>query len=134
MSDTLDVSLGKVNLSKYVSELQDELSKISKEAGSGKTDTEKEAGKKRLEDLLRKQSASLATETGVTGDYRLVFILMSSILTTAWSCFMIKRTMIDTTRSFEERLRLEELLSSLPIVLSGVVSKSSEYADMYGKK
>ena len=134
MSDTLDVSLGKVNLSKYVNELQDELSKILKEVGPGKTEAEKEVGKRRLEDLLRKQAASLATETGVTGDYRLVFMLMSSVLMTAWSCFTIKRTMIDTTRSFEERLRLEELLSSLPVVLSGVVTRSSEYADMYGKK
>lgn len=134
MSDTLDVSLGKVNLSKYVNELQDELSRILKEVGPGKTEAEKEAGKKRIEDLLRKQAASLATETGVTGDYRLVFMLMSSVLMTAWSCFTIKRTMIDTTRPFEERLRLEELLSSLPVVLSGVVSRSSEYADMYGKK
>lgn len=134
MSDSLDVSLGKVNLSKYVNELQDELSRILKEVGPGKTEGEKEVGKRRLEDLLRKQAASLATETGVAGDYRLVFMLMSSVLMTAWSCFTIKRTMIDTTRSFEERLRLEELLSSLPVVLSGVVSKSSEYADMYGKK
>jgi len=134
MSDTLDVSLGKVNLSKYVNELQDELSKILKEVGPGKTEPEKEAGKKRIEDLLRKQAASLATETGVTGDYRLVFMVMSSVLMTAWSCFTIRRTMIDATRPFEERLKLEELLSSLPVILSGVVSRSSEYADMYGKK
>lgn len=134
MSDSFDVSLGKVNLSRYVNELQDELSKIIKEVGPGKTEAEKETGKERLEELLRKQAASLATETGVTGDYRLVFMLMSSVLMTAWSCFTIKRTMNDTTRTFEERLRLEELLSSLPVVLSGVVSRSSEYADMYGKK
>jgi hypothetical protein len=134
LSDTFDVSLGKVDLSKYVDELQDELSRILKEVGPGKTDAEKEDVKKCLDDLLRKQAASLAAETGVTGDYRLVFMLMSSILMTAWSCFTIKRTMIDTTRSFEERLRLEELLSSLPVVLSEVVSRSAEHADMYKKK
>jgi len=134
LSDTFDASLGKVNLSKYVNELQDELSKILKEVGPGKTEADKEVGRKRLEDLLRKQAASLAAETGVTGDYRLVFMLMSSVLMTAWSCFTIKRTMIDTTRPFEERLRLEELLSSLPVVLSEIVARSSEHADMYGKK
>ncbi|MGD0319677.1 MAG: hypothetical protein ABSB56_08275 [Nitrososphaerales archaeon] len=134
MSDTFDASLGKVDLSKYVDELQDELSRIIKEVGPGKTETEREAGKGRLDNLLRKQAASLAAETGVTGDYRLVFMLMSSILMTAWSCFTIKRTMIDSTRSFEERLRLEELLSSLPVVLSEIVSKSAEHADMYKKK
>ena len=134
MSDTFDVSLGKVNLSKYVNELQDELTKIIKEVGPGKTEGEKEVGKRRLEELLTKQAASLATETGVAGDYRLVFMLMSSVLMTAWSCFTIKRTMNDTTRPFEERLRLEELLSSLPVVLAGVVTRSAEYGDMYGKK
>jgi hypothetical protein len=134
LSDAFDVSLGKVSLSKYVDELQDELSKIFKEVGPGKTEAETEAGKKRIEDLLRKQAASLAKETGVVGNYALVFMLMSSILMTAWTSFTIKRTMIDTTRPFEERLRLEELLSGLPVALSGVITRSAEHADMYGKK
>lgn len=134
LSDTLDVSLEKVNLSKYVDELQDELSKISKEVGPGKTEAETEAGKKRIEDLLRKQATSLANETGTAGSYLFVFMLMSSILMTAWTSFMIKRTMLDTTKPFEERLRLEELLSSLPVILPEVVTRSAEHADMYGKK
>lgn len=134
MSDAFDVSLGKVNLSKYVDELQDEFTKILKEEGPGKTEAEAEAGKRRIGDLLRKQAVSLAKETGVMGNYALVFMLMSSILMTAWTSFTIKRTMLDTTRPFEERLRLEELLSSLPVALSGVVSRSAEHADMYGRK
>ncbi|MGD1054678.1 MAG: hypothetical protein ABR867_01160 [Nitrososphaerales archaeon] len=134
MSDAFDVSLGKVSLLKYVDELQDELSVILKEVGPGKTEAEMEEGKKRIEDLLRKQAASLAKETGVTGNYAFTFMLMSSILMTAWTSFTIKRTMIDTTRPFEERLRLEELLSSLPLALSAVISKSAEHADMYSKK
>jgi hypothetical protein len=134
LSDAFDVSLGKVNLAEYVDELQDLLSKILKEGGPVKTEAEMEAGKRRIEDLLTKQAASLAKETGVVGNYALVFMLMSSILTTAWTSFTIKRTMIDTTRSFEERLRLEELLSSLPVALSGVISRSAEHADMYRKK
>jgi hypothetical protein len=134
LSDAFDVSLGKVSLLKYVNELQDELSAILKEVGPGKTEAEMEEGKKRIEDLLRKQAASLAKETGVTGNYAFTFMLMSSILMTAWTSFTIKRTMIDTTRPFEERLRLEELLSSLPLALSAVISKSAEHADMYSKK
>jgi hypothetical protein len=62
-----------------------------------------------------------------------VFMLMSSILTTAWTSFAIKRGIIDMGRPFEERLKLEELLGSLGLVLSDVVSRSSEYADMYKK-
>jgi len=134
LSDVFDVSLGKVNLEKYVDELQDELTKILKDVGTGKTEAEAEAGKKRIEDILRKQTASLAKETGVGGNYVFVFMLMSSILLTAWTSFTIKRGMIDMARPFEERLRLEELLSNLPVVLSGVISRSAEHADMYGKK
>lgn len=134
MSDVFDVSLGKVDLSKYVDELQDELSRIVKEVGPGKTEGEAEVGKRRIEDLLRKQSTKLAKETVVGGNYAFVFMLMTSILMTAWASFTIKRGMIDMTRPFEERLRLEELLSNLPTVLSAVISKSAEHADMYGKK
>lgn len=134
LSDAFDVSLGKVDLSKYVNELQDELTRIIKEVGPGKTEAEKEAGKRRIEDLLGKQAVSLTKETGVVGNYAFTFMLMSSILMTAWISFTIKRTMLDTTRPFEERLRLEELLSSLPVALSEVISRSAEHADMYGKK
>jgi hypothetical protein len=134
LSDAFDVSLGKVDLQKYVDELQDELTKILKEVGPGKTEAETEAGKKRLEDLLRKQAVSLAKETGFRGNYVFVFMLMSSILTTAFTSFTIRRIMNDMSKPFEERIRLEELLSSLPVVLSGVVSRSAEHADMYGRK
>lgn len=138
MSDAFDVSLGKVDLSKYVDELADELTRIVKEVGPGKTEAEVQAGKKRIEgrieDLLGRQAASLAKETGVVGNYALVFMLMSSILMTAWTSFTIKRTLLDTTRPFEERLRLEELLSNLPVALSQAISRSAEHADMYGKK
>ena len=133
MSDAFDVSLGKVDLSKYVDELADEL-RILKEMGPGKTEVEVEAGKKRIKDLLGRQAASLAKETGVVGNYAFTFMLMSSILMTAWTSFTIKRSLLDTTRPFEERLRLEELLSSLPVVLSDVITRSAERADMYGTK
>jgi len=134
LSDVFGVSLGKVNLSKYIDELQDELARIVKEVGPGKTEGEAEAGRRRIEDMIRKQAANLAKETGVGGNYVLTFILMSSILLTAWTAFTIKRGMIDMTKPFEERLRLEELLSNLPTVLSGVIASSAEHADMYGKK
>ena len=134
MSDAFDVSISKVNLSKYIDELHDELAKILKDVGPGKTEAEMEAGKKRIEDLVRKQTVSLAKETGTGGNYVFVFTLMTSVLMTAWAAFQIKKGLYDTSRSFEERLRLEELLSSLPVALAGVISKAAEHADMYGKK
>lgn len=134
MSDAFDVSISKVDLSKYLDELQDELSRIVKDVGPGKTEGEVEAGKKRIEDLLRRQTVRLAKETGVSGNYTFVFSLMTSILTTAMTAFTIKRGLNDPTRPFEERLRLEELLSSLPLALASVAARSAEYGDIYKKK
>lgn len=134
MSETLDKTISRVNLYKYVEQLEDELAKVVRNSGQPKTPEEAEAGKKAIQELLRKQADSLAAETGVRGNPIFVFMLMSSILAAAWTGFAIKRGMIDMSRPFEERLRLEELLSSLGPVLSDVVSKSAEYADMYGKK
>lgn len=134
MSETLDKTISRVNLYKYVEQIEDELAKVVRNSGQPKTPEEADAGKKAIQELLRKQADSLAAETGVRGNPIFVFMLMSSILAAAWTGFAIKRGMIDMSRPFEERLRLEELLSSLGPVLSDVVSKSAEYADMYGKK
>jgi len=134
LSETFDVALQRVDLNKYIDEIEGELKKVSKEVGPGNTEAEIEAGKKRIEDLIRKQAAALGKETGTGGNYVFVYMLMSSVLTTAWTSFAIKRGMLDLQRPFEDRLRLEELLGSLGVALSGVISKSAEHADMYGKK
>ena len=134
MSEALDKTLGKVNLYKYVEQIEDELAKVVRDTGQSKNPEEMDASKRRIQDLMRRQADSLAAETGVRGNPIFVFMLMSSILTAAWTGFAIKRGMIDMSRPFEERLRLEELLASLGLVLSDVVSKSAEHADMYGKK
>ena len=134
MSEALDSSLERVDLAKYIDQLEEEFARILKETGQAKTDPEFEEGKRRIESLLRKLAGQLAEEVGVRGNKVFVFMLMSSVLTTAWTAFEIKRGMIDMTKPFEERLRLEELLSSLSVILSKVVTKSAEHADMYGKK
>jgi len=134
LSEALESSLEKVDLMKYVDQLEEEFAKMSKEVGQGKSEADIEEGKKRIDGILRKQTTDLAKEVGVRGNPVFVFMLMSSVLTTAWTAFGIKRGMIDMSRPFEERLRLEELLASLGVILSKVVTKSAEHADMYGKK
>lgn len=134
MSEAFDAAMRRVDLSKYIDELEEEIARILKGTSTAKTDAEMEAGKRRIEEILRKQAVSLAAETGVRGNYVLVFMLMSSVLTTAWVAFATKRGMIDMNRPFEDRLRLEELLGSLGLVITEVTSKSAEHADMYRKK
>ena len=134
MSEGLDRSIGRVDLTKYIDQMEEEIAKMLKDMGQGKTEVEMDAGKRRIEELMRKQSLSLAQETGIRGSYMFVHLLMTSILSTAWVSFALKRGMIDMGRPFEERLRFEELLSSLGNVLNEVVTKSAEHADMYGKK
>lgn len=134
LSETFDTALKRVDLNKYIDEIEEELRKVSKDVGPGRTDAEIEAGKKRIEDLIGKQATALGKETGTGGNYVFVHMLMTSVLTTAWASFAIKRGMLDLQRPFEDRLRLEELLGSLGVALSGVISKSAEHADMFGKK
>jgi hypothetical protein len=134
LSEGLDRSIGRVDLTKYIDQMEEEIAKMLKDMGQGKTEVEMDAGKRRIEELMRKQSLSLAQETGIRGSYMFVHLLMTSILSTAWVSFALKRGMIDMGRPFEERLRFEELLSSLGNVLNEVVTKSAEHADMYGKK
>jgi len=134
LSEALESSLEKVDLMKYVDQLEEEFAKIAKEMSLGKTEADIEEGKKRIDGVLTKQATSLAKEVGVRGNPVFVFMLMSSVLTTAWTAFEIKRGMIDMNRPFEERLRLEELLASLGVILSKVATKSAEHADMYRKK
>ena len=134
MSEALDKTLGRIDLTKYIDQLEAELGKIVHDAGASKTEGEMEGAKRRIEELVRKQATSLAKETGIGGNFAFVFMLMSSILATAWTAFAIKKGMIDMNRPFEERLRLEELLSSLGVVLSEVIAKSANHADMSAKK
>ena len=134
MSEAFEQSIGRVDLSKYIDQLEDEIGRILKDTGMGKTEGEVEAGKRRIEEVVRKQAAALAKETGVGGSYAFVFMLMSSVLASAWAAFALKRGMLDMARPFEERIKLEELLSGMGVVLSDVIAKSANYADMYKKK
>ena len=124
----------RVDLNKYIDQIEDELKGISPGAAPAKGEVDMDAGRKRLQDLIRKQTVALAKETGVGGNYLFVFMLMSSVITTAWTAFALKKGIIDMNRPFDERLKLEELLSSMGNVIDDVVARTSNYADMYGKK
>ena len=124
----------RVDLNKYVDQIEEELKNIIRDAGPTRSDTEMDAGKRRLQDLLRRQTLTLARETGVGGSYLFVFMLMSSVLTTGWVAFALKRGILDMNKPFDERLRLEELLSSVGNVLEEVIARTTEHADMYGRK
>ena len=134
MSEAFDTLMKRIDLDKYIDQIEEELKNIMRDAGPTRSDTEIDAGKRRLQDLLRRQTSSLAKETGVGGNYLFVFMLMSSVLTTGWTAFALKRGILDMNKAFDERLRLEELLSSVGNVLEDVIARTTTHADMYGKK
>ncbi len=134
MSEAFDSLMKRVDLNKYIDQIEQELKGIMTEGPQVKGEAEMDAGRKRLQDLIRKQTVTMAKETGVGGNYLFVFMLMSSVLSTAWTAFALKKGIIDMNKPFDEWLRLEELLASLGNVLDDVVARTSNYADMYGKK
>jgi hypothetical protein len=134
LSEAFPTAVGRLELKKYIDQIQDELTKIATEVGPGKTPQEIEHAQERLQTLLRKQAQQIAREMGVEGNHMFLFMVASSILSTAWASFYIKRQMNDLSRSFEERLALTDMLNSLQLALGNVITESTGYAEVYGKK
>jgi hypothetical protein len=134
MSEALPKAVDRLDAKKYIDQMQDELKKIARDVGSGRTPEEVEKAQTRLQNLLRKQSQEIAKELGLTGNHIFVFMIASTLLTTAWTSFYIRTQMDDISKPFEERIRLTDMLNSLELALGNVISAGTRYAEVYGKK
>ena len=134
MSEAFPSAVGRLQVSKYIDQIQDELAKIAKEIGPGKSQKEIDDAQARIQILLRKQSQQIAKEIGISGNHVFLFMIGSTILTTAWASFYIKMQMEDISKSVEERLALTDMLSSLYLALENIIASSTSYAEIYGKK
>lgn len=122
----------RVDLRPYIDEIQMEINRIS--AGERpKTQGDWEIELERLQAILRGQSRRLSRELGMAGSPTMLFMLLSGVLSIAWTSFAIRTSSTDEKRPFEQRIELVELLAGLPNALSSVIEKSSEYADVYKK-
>ena len=133
MSETLPTVLARIDLKKYIDQMEDELKKTLEQAGPGKTPQEKEQTRSSLQALIRSQADSLAKELGLSGSHVLVFMIASTILTTAWVSFALRRETLDLSKTFEDRLTLTDMLNALELALSGAIATGSNYADMSKK-
>jgi hypothetical protein len=124
----------KVNVRPYVDELQEEIVKILKETRPGKTEIEMQAGMGRLHTLISKQSKRLAAELGLAGDYMLLFMLTSGMISLAWSAFYLRRILLDDRKPFDQRLELIELQNSLGEAISALLASATSYAELYSEK
>jgi hypothetical protein len=134
MSEALPKAVDRLDVKKYIDEMQDELKKIAQDVGSGRTPQEVEEAQTKLQSLLRKQSQKMVKELGLTGNHIFVFMIASTLLTTAWTSFYIRRQMDDISKPFEERIKLTDMLNSMELALGNVISASTRYAEVYGKK
>jgi ATP phosphoribosyltransferase regulatory subunit HisZ len=134
MSDSFQSALEKVNFGKYIDQIQDELRRAIAEVGPGKTPGEVEAIQSRLQALLRKQSKEIAKEVGFAGNQAIVFMIATSIISTAWVSFALRRETLDLSKSPEDRLATMEMFDALDLALGNVVRAGSEYADTYTEK
>lgn len=120
----------KINLGRYIDQIQEELKSAFAEVGPGKTPNEVESIQQRLQELMRKQSADLAKELGVSGNHVLVFMTATAILSTAWISFALKKETSDLSKSPEDRLEMMEMFDALGLALGNVITKAGNHADM----
>ncbi len=130
MSESFPTAVGRVEYKKYIDEMDAELKKILSEVGPGRTPEQIEMTQTRLQTVLRKQVKSLAKELGLSGNHVLVFLATSTILTTAWISFALRKETSDLTKSPEDRLALTDMLNAFDIALANVIAAGSNYADL----
>jgi hypothetical protein len=131
MSESFQAVLEKVNYGKYIDQIQEELKQAIADIGPGKTPGEIERIQERLQVLIRKQSKDLAKEVGFAGNQAIVFMIATSIISTAWVSFALRRETSDLTKSPEDRLATIEMFDALGIALGSVIRAASNYADTY---
>jgi len=132
VSESFQAALARVNLGKYIDQIQDELRRAIADIGPGKTPGEVEAIQARIQDLIRRQSVELAREVGFLGNQSMVFMLSNSIISTAWVAFSLRREASNLSKSPEDRLAVIEMLDSMANALADLVQEGSDYADRYG--
>ena len=132
MSETFQAALSRVDLGRYIDEIQKELKRAVTDIGPGKTPGEIEAIQVRIQDSIRRQSMELAKEVGFLGNQAMVFMLSNSIISTAWVAFSLRREASDLAKSPEDRLAVIEMLDSMANAMSDVIQEGSNYADSYG--
>ena len=131
MSESFQAVLAKVDMGKYIDQVQTELKRAVTDIGPGKTPGEVEAIQARIQDLIRRQSMELAREVGFQGNQAMVFMLSNSIISTAWVAFSLRREASDLAKSPEDRLAVIEMLDSLANAMADLIQEGSDYADRY---
>ena len=131
VSESFQAALARVDLSKYIDQIQEELRRAIADIGPGRTRGEVEAIQARVQELIRRQSQELAKEVGFLGNQAMVFMLSNSIISTAWVAFSLRREASDLSKSPEDRLGVLEMLDSLSSALADVIQQGTNYGDRY---
>jgi len=118
---------------KHIDAIELEVAKLRSQGGLSKKTGDPDVFTGKLQLLLQSESAKLAKELGVGGDYPLKFILTNAILCLAWSAYSIKKTSLDQSLPFDETLDMVDLASGLGDVLNSVASEAARYAELSSK-
>ncbi len=133
MSEAFQAAVSRLDVKKYIDQIEEELKKARAEVGPGRTQQEIEATQTRLQGLIRKQALDVVREIGLSGNHVFVFMAASTILTTAWLSFAIRSETLDLKKSPEERIALTDMLDALDLALQNVISAGTNYADLIRK-
>lgn len=131
MSESLEGVLGRVSYGKHLDKIQNELKTILSEMGPGKSAKDAGIYVDRIQSVFKSETEALAKELGLQGNPVMVYMVATSVLSTAWVAFALRREASDLSKSPEDRLSTIEMLDGLGNALSAVVNSASSYADGY---
>jgi hypothetical protein len=133
MSEGFPAVVSRVDMKKYIDQIEEELKRILIDIGPGKTPQAAETTQTRLQALIRKQTQSISKEIGLAGSHVIVFMIASTIITTGWVAFALKRETLDLSKPPEDRFTLTDMLDALELALANVIAAGSNYADISRK-
>ncbi len=109
------------NIKRQIEEIQEEARKILDDVTKGKDDKEIELAEARLQSLIRRHAEQISSNIYVSPDHMLALMTTSAMLTTAWVSFVRKKESVYSSKAYEDRMTLADVLDALDVALDEII-------------
>jgi len=133
MNQGLTDLLKQINFRKYIDEVQAEIARIICKVGVGATEDEREEGRNRLQAKVKELSKGLTSELGLGGDYNILFMLTSGMISTAWATFILKAKSLDPRRPEQNRVAMAAIADGMMDSFKEIIKQAVSYGEIYNK-
>ena len=124
----------RIDFRKYIDEIQNTIAETAREVGIGKTKRERWRGKRRLARKIMDLSERLAAELGMGGDYNIVYMLTTGMITSAWATFILKAKSLDKRRPPEYRVAMRRMVEDMADAYDEILRQAVDYGKIYDKE